>query len=270
MKILKFFLPMPLKRLYYSRKRHDFNQLSSGEIEFFELISPLVKNIVDVGPRTDTYYSEFVSRTALPGINIFLIEANPIFAKTLKEKLEKIDGNNFVLNVGVGLEPSKMFYFFDTQSFVLESHVGNSSKVKSKERIEICTLDSFVDLIEFCDFYKSDIEEMDFYALLGGQILLKNVHFIQFELGLGMPFSGRKVENQDYWDLLEPNFYLYLLKDENPVWKTLPNLPLLLELDDSLKQIISILQGAGYGFNIVGVNKDKGVPLHLEKRISSL
>lgn len=168
-KVIKHFLPMPLKRFHYSRKKDDFNKLSSGEIEFFDCISLFVKNIVDVGPRTDIYYAEYVSRNALAGVNIFMIEANPIFARILQQKLKKIGGNNFVLNVGVGFEPNEMFYYFDTQSFVLKSNVGNSSKVKSKERIEICTLDSFVELIKFCDFYKSDIEEMDFYALLGAK-----------------------------------------------------------------------------------------------------
>lgn len=60
------------------------------------------------------------------------------------------------------------------------------------------TIDSFSETIPQIDFLKTDIEEMDFYAFLGAKRALAKVHFVPFELGLGMPHLGRKVENSDY------------------------------------------------------------------------
>ena len=188
-----------------------------------------------------------------------MFEANPAFASKLKALTPSIGKDNFVFNVAIGREPGSLYYFYDTQSFVEKSSVGSISRYKSIKPIEVRTLDSYSKLIPEIDFLKTDIEEMDFYALLGASQFLPKISYIQFELGLGMPHLGRTVQNHDYWELLDSNFELFILKDEaNPIWQTFPNLPLLLTLNQEAKTIISILQRLGHGFNIVGINRGVG------------
>jgi hypothetical protein len=55
-------------------------------------------------------------------------------------------------------------YYYDTQSFIEISSVGNRSKFKSFKKIPIETIDSHATTILDLDFIKSDIEEMDFLA----------------------------------------------------------------------------------------------------------
>ncbi len=262
-------LPNRLLSFYASKVVKDYNSLSEGEIEFFLLINSYVREIIDVGPRTDAFYSlqNAISKT---GRKVFMFEANPAFARVLTKKVPELNVTNFVFNVGIGNKPTEMYYYYDTQSFVSESRVGNISKLKSRKQILVRTIDSYRSEIKNCDFYKSDIEEMDFYALLGAKKTLANVHFLQFELGLGMPYKGRRVENIDYWSLLESDFHLYLLKDANPIWGAMPELPLLLELNSATKKIIEILQFSGNGFNIVGINRKKGIPDILKNKIGCL
>ena len=264
-------LPVWLKRYLFLKRKVDFNLLSPGEMEFFSNILPLVKGVIDVGARVDTFYSVQIANSDNPDRKTFLFEANPIFASELAQKLVEIKDNNHVFNVGIGREKTDMYYYYDTQSLRAESKVGNSSQVRSKKKIEVMRLDNWISDFGVSNFLKSDIEEMDFYCLLGAGQLLSNIHFLQFELGLGMPFNGGFVENQDYWSLLEPNFHLFILRDEsNPIFKTFLTLPLLLTPNTNSKMLIPILQSTGVGFNIVGIHKQKGIPARLESCIGTL
>lgn len=228
-----------------------------------------MRTIIDVGPRTDPFYALHKPSSGLKR-SVYMFEANPAFAKALSTKIPSLNVTNFVFNVAIGKEATHMYYYYDSQSFVEESRVGNKSKLKSRKQIEVRTIDSYESEIHDCDFYKSDIEEMDFYALLGAKKTLASVHFLQFELGLGMPLQNREVENSDYWNLLEPDFHLFVLKDANPIWGAFGELPLLLELNATTKMIIEILQYPGYGFNIVGINRAKGIPKILQEKIGAL
>jgi FkbM family methyltransferase len=272
MKNLVKMLPMKLKRfLFLQRKVKAFNQLSAGEMEFFLDVIPYVTGLIDVGARLDTFYSSCIADSSNPKRESFLFEANPIFARRLDVMLSDIGEQHKVFNVGIGFQKTDMYYFFDTQSFVEESKVGIPSRIRSAEKIKVRRLDDYISELELCNFLKSDIEEMDFYCLLGAELILPNIHFLQFELGLGMPFNGRFVQNEDYWDLLEPNFHLFLLRDEaNPIFRSFPLLPLLLTLDENLKRLIAILQDTGVGFNIVGIRKNMGIPTSLESKIGAL
>jgi hypothetical protein len=186
-----------------------------------------------------------------------MFEANPSFVSKLKNLTPNLGQSNFVFGVAIGAVPGSMYYFYDTQSFVEKSSVGIISRHKAKKPIEVRTLDSYSEIIHQIDFLKTDVEEMDFYALLGATLSLPKISFIQFELGLGMPYLGRTVESSDYWELLDPKFELFILRDEaNPIWLTFPTLPLLLTLNQEAKMMISILKKLGYGFNIVGINRD--------------
>jgi FkbM family methyltransferase len=269
-KVLYMAIPNRIFSLYMANVVREYNELSSGEKDFFQLIEGQVKSIVDIGARTDTFYATYPHADGAKR-RVFMFEANPAFVKKLRTLTPSLGKDNFVFDVAIGKEPGNLYYFYDTQSFVAKSSVGNVSKFRSTKPIEVRTLDSYTGIISNIDFLKTDIEEMDFYALLGASSFLPEIHFIQFELGLGMPHQGRTVENLDYWELLDSSFDLFILKDEaNPIWKTFPSLPLLLTLNQEAKILVSILQKLGYGFNIIGINKGFGIPESLLNNIGSL
>lgn len=269
-RILQAIIPNRIFSLYFSRVVGKYNQLSSGEKIFFGLIESHVTSIVDIGARTDTFYANYPSPNRRQR-KVFMFEANPAFASRLRQITPLIDENNFVFNIAIGKEPGSLYYFYDTQSFIEKSNVGNISKYKSAQPIDVRTLDSYSGIIQEIDFLKTDIEEMDFYALLGASSFLPKIKFIQFELGLGMPYSDRTVENADYWELLEASFDLFILRDEaNPIWKTFPKQSLLLALNQEAKIIVQILQALGHGFNIVGINTNFDIPRSIQANIGKL
>ena len=269
-KVLQAIIPNQIFSLLLSRVVEEYNELSQGEKDFFGLIESHVTSIVDVGARTDTFYATYPSSYGIKR-KVFMFEANPAFVSKLRAITPSIDQNNFIFNVAIGKEPGNLYYYYDTQSFIKKSNVGNISRYKSAKPIEVRTLDSYSEIIPDIDFLKTDIEEMDFYALLGASTFLPKIRFIQFELGLGMPYLDRTVSNSDYWELLEPSFDLFILEDEaNPIYKAIPNLPLLLTLNSEAKIVVNILQKLGYGFNIVGINRDYKIPQTILSNIGEI
>lgn len=269
-KVLQAIIPNQIFSLLLSRVVEEYNELSQGEKDFFGLIESHVNSIVDVGARTDTFYATYPSSQGIKR-KVFMFEANPAFVSKLRAITPFIDQNNFIFNVAIGKEPGNLYYYYDTQSFIKKSNVGNISKYKSAKPIEVRTLDSYSEIIPDIDFLKTDIEEMDFYALLGASTFLPKIRFIQFELGLGMPYLDRTVSNSDYWELLEPSFDLFILEDEaNPIYKAIPNLPLLLTLNSEAKIVVNILQKLGYGFNIVGINREYKIPQTILSNIGEI
>jgi FkbM family methyltransferase len=251
---LQLFLPLPVKRYLKNRTAGSHQELTSGEKDFFHLVKGFVSTVVDVGARTDTFYSE-VLEEAEKECSIYLFEANPVFVRRLKEKIQDFSQSNIVVDHAVGSKVGELFYYFDTQSFIASSNVGTVSKLKSKKPIPVTTLDLYFGNTKSVDFLKTDIEEMDFHALLGARELLKKIKFLQFELGIGAMVDDQIVSNETYWALLEDEFHLFILKDTNPIWQRWPHLPLLLRLDIHTKLILEVLQKTGAGFNIVGVRK---------------
>ena len=269
-KVLQAIIPNQIFSLLLSRVVEEYNELSQGEKDFFGLIESHVTSIVDVGARTDTFYATYPSSYGIKR-KVFMFEANPAFVSKLRAITPSIDQNNFIFNVAIGKEPGNLYYYYDTQSFIKKSNVGNISRYKSAKPIEVRTLDSYSEIIPDIDFLKTDIEEMDFYALLGASTFLPKIRFIQFELGLGMPYLDRTVSNSDYWELLEPSFDLFILEDEaNPIYKAIPNLPLLLTLNSEAKIVVNILQKLCYGFNIVGINRDYKIPQTILSNIGEI
>lgn len=269
-RVLQAIIPNQIFSLLLSRVVEEYNELSQGEKDFFGLIESHVNSIVDVGARTDTFYATYPSSQGIKR-KVFMFEANPAFVSKLRAITPFIDQNNFIFNVAIGKEPGNLYYYYDTQSFIKKSNVGNISKYKSAKPIQVRTLDSYSEIIPDIDFLKTDIEEMDFYALLGASTFLPKIRFIQFELGLGMPYLDRTVSNSDYWELLEPSFDLFILEDEaNPIYKAIPNLPLLLTLNSEAKIVVNILQKLGYGFNIVGINREYKIPQTILSNIGEI
>ena len=133
-------------------------------------------------------------------------------------------------------------------------------------------LDSYFKNIQIknIDFLKTDIEEYDYFALKGLGNLLLNCKYIQFELGIGAPYNGDVVKNDNYYDLLE-NFQLFIVKDENnPIWKKKISKSDLIVLNQQSKKLIELAQKKGIGFNIFCLNKKlTSFPLGLTKGVIS-
>jgi len=228
-----------------------------GELEIFRKIYTECKVIFDVGARYDIDYIE-ISKGS--NIKYVLFEINPKFFKKLTKKVLKIPGEDVTLeNIGVAEKNGEMFYYYDSES-VLQSTTGiHSSTRRSSQAFQVTSLDSYVKNIgadTTVDFLKTDIEEYDYFALLGFSKNIKRCKFIQFELGVGAPFGNRRVENKDYFDLLYACFNLFIVKDENnPLWKGGVYICHLISLDYGSIPSLERFQKTGVGFNVLAVNK---------------
>ena len=254
-RILRIFLPNKKKYLFYKQLSYKEQSLTEGEMEFFRHIKGDLKIMIDVGPRTDTYYAENSE-------NLFIhyFEPNPYFCRILSKKLSTGSRDFKLNNIGLSDKEEQLYYYHDSQSFLEISAVKNKSYARSKNKIELKTLNSFN--FENIDFLKIDTEEFDYFVLKGATELLTKIKYLQFELGLAKIDNHKRLTNQDYFDLLNPNFDLYILRDENnPIWKANIEKRLLLKLEGDLFRILIMLQSLGIGFNIVGINKNlKKIP----------
>ena len=110
--------------------------------------------------------------------------------------------------------------------------------------------------VDTIDFLKTDIEGHDYFALIGLGNYIDKCKFIQFELGTGAPLRDGFVTNEDYYNLLEKYYDLYIVNDENnPLWMNGYATTDLIHIDDLTKKIISQAQLTGVGFNVFCVNK---------------
>lgn len=197
-----------------------------------------------------------------------MFEPNPRFFKILENKTRKNKSIFKIFNFALGAEIGSLPYFYDSQSFIAESAVGYKSKIKTKNSIDIRTIESLHDISLELDFLKSDVEEMDFLVLVGAGKKLKDIRYLQFELGVGAMFQKKRVTSQDYWTLLEPDFKLFILRDNNnPIWQTNPKLRKLIPITPHIKVLIEILQRTGVGFNVAGINRSIEVQKTLSDQI---
>ena len=129
-KLTLLLTPDKILSIYYSRHVKQFNQLTTGERDFFSLIMGLLESVVDIGARTDTFYASAYSKAG-ETCDVHMFEANPAFAKKLMDTVPSLNKNSFVYNCAIGKEPGKLYYYYDSQSFVLKSNMGNISRYKS-------------------------------------------------------------------------------------------------------------------------------------------
>lgn len=231
-------------------------RMLKGELNFFKAIYSDCGTIVDVGARFDIDYVDISQNN---NIKYFLFEANPKFFKKLTENLKNFKKENIVAeNIAIGEKEAIVEYYEDSESLLQNTTaVKNSNKIMNG--INMIRLDRYFNKINInnIDFLKTDIEEYDFFALLGGGELLQKCKYIQFELGIGAQYKDRVVDNNDYFDLLNKKFNLYILQDENnPYLQNGYSDKNLFELNERSKKIIKEAQSKGIGFNIVAINKD--------------
>jgi len=232
-----------------------------GERTVFRAIYSQCDVIFDVGARYDVDYIEISKGNS---INYHLFEINPKFFRILEKNIKKYENteNIIINNVGIAERDGSAHYYNDSQSILQNTTSVLNSAEKSKFKYPLRSISNYcAELgLKKIDFLKTDIEEYDFFALLGAQDLLFTMKYIQFELGLGADYLDRKVTARDYFDLLENNYSLYIVKDENnPLWKTNSIIADLVTIDDDfLKSKLS--QGKyGIGYNILAINKEINV-----------
>jgi beta-1,4-mannosyl-glycoprotein beta-1,4-N-acetylglucosaminyltransferase len=237
-------------------------KMLQGELEFFSVIYKKCKVIVDVGARFDTDYIDISKNN---NIVYYLFEANPYFYKKLKNNISKYKELIVAENVAVGDYDREIDYYADSESVLQNTTAVKNSKKRLQKKIRITRLSSYFKEkgIAQIDFLKTDIEEYDYYALIGAGDLLNQCKFIQFELGIGAPLNdgeGGYITNQHYYDLFKENFNLYIIKDENnPIWQSGKINANLIVLDDACKDYITKAQKCGIGFNIACINKKNDI-----------
>lgn len=248
--VYKFFVNQSRKLGLYRAPR-----MLQGELNFFSAIYKQCKVVVDVGARYDTDYIEISGGN---GIDYYLFEINPKFYARLNKNLRKFNENVYAENVAVGERDGFTEYFEDSESVLRSTTAVKNSTMRLGSNIEMIRLDHYLTKkhITQVDFLKTDIEEYDYFALVGCGEFLSMCRYIQFELGIGAPINDVVVTNEHYYTLLSKNFDLYILADENnPLWYDGAIESDLVILDYSAKIAIEKAQKQGVGFNIVGVNR---------------
>jgi len=248
------------KRLGFAR----YPRMRNGEIEFFSSIAEEINVLVDVGARFDT---DYIQLSTGRNIRYYLFEANPSHFKRLMKNLRGYSDSIYAFNLAVGERCGLVDYFEDSESVLIDTTAVKNSKARLNAPIKMVRLDSHLGNIgvKQIDFLKTDIEEYDYFALIGAGHLIQSCKYIQFELGIGAPLHDRFVTNEDYYSLLGVDFDLYILKDEFcPIWSDGLVTETLIRLDETSKAVISELQKDGIGFNIVGVKKGVNLPSNIK------
>lgn len=244
------------------RERHGplvDTPLTVGEVKLASALRGYVRVVVDAGARIDAFYAELLRDTEA---TVVLVEPNPRFADELRRRTSSFDQRRIVvLEVGVGQSHGQATYYEAGQSLLPHSHMGNQHHGRLKKSIQIVTIDSIAADYGPIDFLKTDLEEFDYFALLGARkSLASSIRFLQFELGIGAPFEDRHVRNDDYWSLLESRFELFLVEDQNnPFWWK-DRRPTLVALDQRAKEAVESLQPTGVGFNVAAIRNDAWTP----------
>ena len=231
------------------------SKMLKGELHLFHMIYIQCKIIVDIGARFDI---DYVLISQGNGIRYFIFEPNPKFYKKLISKLKPFKEDIIPENLAIGERNGFTYYYEDSESVLQNTTAIKDSKKKIKKSLKMIRLDDYLrnKSVEFIDFLKIDIEEYDYFGLVGLGNYIDKCKFIQFELGIGAPLGIGFVTNQDYYNLLETYYNLYLIKDENnPLWMKGFASTDLISIDDLSKKMITQAQLTGVGFNILCVNK---------------
>jgi FkbM family methyltransferase len=252
--LYRFIYNLPRRITRIMKKKHS--SMLKGELKLFKAIYGQCKTIVDVGARYDV---DYVTISKDNGIAYYLFEANPNFYKKLLKNIKKFDENIIAENLAIGEKSGFVEYYTDSESILKNTTAVKNSNKKLSDTLPMISLNEYLNNVGIMeiDFLKTDIEEYDYFALIGLEGLLNNCRFIQFELGIGAPLNDSVVTNASYYDLLEPIFDLYIVKDENnPIWKKKAADSDLVILDNNSKELIEVAQKTGVGFNIFCVNRN--------------
>lgn len=236
-----------------------------AELNIFKKIQTHCNTVFDVGARDCIDLIKYSKGKK----KYFLFEVNPNTFLRLKKKLI-----NFKKRVGGGLENVKIFnvglsnyngyfnYYADSESFVNDPRTRLSDDAPKK--LPVRTLKSFFNKLKIknIDFIRTDTEQYDLFVLEGLKNLIKNVKFIQFELGTIESYGEdanikRLVSISDYVKLLKRNFKLFLIiDDQNPYYNQKKFINKDLVLFNKKKYTrINYYKRLGYGFNCYAISK---------------
>jgi FkbM family methyltransferase len=211
----------PLIVVYNERGIFKWQEDESGELFVLQLLQQHFKNkninnpiLIDVGANKGIYSARL--RGLFADARIIAMEPNPYTFSELRETArgKEIDIHNFGL--GVKNERLRMTNYNKDISSMHGTLYKDVFKDFYKENdlkefdVEIKTLNDFCDTqgIRQIDFIKIDTEGNDFFVLKGGNTILSNISFIQFEFNELNIFS--RIFLRDYYNLL-PNFNFYRL-----------------------------------------------------------
>lgn len=258
MMIRKAFNLMHNLRVKYLRAVKKLRPLQSSvteiELKVLRNVAPGAKLIIDAGARTDIFFASFKDVKCWA----ILIEANPDFSSILRKKTKKYP-NVIVKNFKISNEDrpkATVNYFIRSQSFDYNPRYGPEEKKVIE--LETRTAESLIEELGFTkvDFYKSDIEGYDYKALIGLGRYLASASYLQFEMSTDLDWLGRKIEIEDYTDLLERYFDLFVMRDHNhSIWKNNMSNSELIPFDIATQQLVRHFQQFGEGINIFAVNK---------------
>jgi FkbM family methyltransferase len=205
--LLRFFNSLTFGRLW------DFR--TNGELDVISLVSKRfpIKVFFDVGANTGEYFllvSELIKNQE---VKFFLFEPDPLTFKTLESSLGKRK-NVFLNQIALGKSEETKDYFYQhsihTLSGFYSKTLGNSQPIS----VNTISLDYYmsVNKIAKIDFLKIDVEGHEFEILKGASSLIQggNISFLQFEFGINNLLS--RTYFKDFYDLLTPNYNLYLIQ----------------------------------------------------------
>lgn len=194
-----------LFKLMKSKLVNNCDPFTNGEYNLFQTIKPLLKTVVDVGARDDTYFIE----QSPPSTELYLFEPHPEFYKklmgTIQQKgLDTQYSNLHVFNLGVSDTSNKMAYFEKAQSFV------NRWNEQPSKFLPVVRLDSLEELQRTSEisFLKIDTEGYEIDVLRGAEKLFGKIKLIQFEYGGTYPHRG--VLLQDVVEYLKQHGFIFL------------------------------------------------------------
>jgi FkbM family methyltransferase len=233
------------------------------ELKVLRIVSSGANLIIDAGARTDTYFASLKDAKC----QAILIEANPDFSRILKKRTQRYS-NVIVKNVKISNEikpETAVTYFTRSQSFDYNPLYGDEESKVIK--LETRTVESLIEEAGFdkVDFYKSDIEGYDLMGLMGLGKYLSTASYLQFEMSTHLKLHGRKIEIEDYTDLLEKHFELFVMRDDqHSIWKNNMSSSDLIPFDFATQQKVKFFQHFGEGSNIFAVNKSSS-PFNLNQ-----
>lgn len=183
----------------------------NGEYTLYSTLRPLLRVVVDVGAREDTYLIE----NSETETHLHVFEPHPEFYKSLKKNIEekKLDEkykNLYMYNEGVSDKEMKLPYYERAQSFV------NRWNEEVSKELPVVRLDSIERLQkeEEISYLKIDTEGYEIDVLRGAEGLLWKTKLIQFEYG--GTYKDRGVKLKDVVRYLQShgfNHYYYIYND---------------------------------------------------------